>query len=513
MGQTTLIDFFPFGVPPSLPFWLYTMAPQVNTGIGPCQCILQAKEWAKQGFDRPLQECMTECRAMRQTRPCFPIIDHVYQWNASLPTEGAVRGGVDSQMVSLMTRVAATFLPAVYRTMAGGSTHGMMMGENIDWILLFLSRPLTLSPPKKKGPSQNMDAAGRRTCDLAISVVNGVLRGDVVHILEVRYLNLIIAAIVRTVVRRLLRVLLESSDDGPTEGLSDFSSHTLDGAEWTLGRIYWHLWLNYAGSKRLRDHLQAVGAQMKDVRVDHPDEDANEDDDDSGRYNSTLSISYNSTCLATVGRCTEQGDELLTRPGHTIATFKDSERVISISSASATQKPPDSMHIGANIADGKFTLHAAWAIGQTQNTQNKQTTHYEAQYGPERLLSDLFAPARTYRFKKWYTKRYAAMQAPHAAPSRPPTPGGESEEAGLFRHVSQTGGCYHLQYKPLKLARQLVLLYTLTAVPHTLYLLATCTSTKVSAETGHITALCPFVCQNISIIFTGCVLCATDGPL
>jgi len=39
--------------------------------------------------------------------------------------------------------------------------------------------------------------------------------------------------------------------------------------------------------------------------------------------------------------------------------------------------------------------------------------------------------------------------------------------------------------KPLKLARPLVLLYTLTAVPHTLYLLATCTSTKVSAETGH----------------------------
>ena len=61
--------------------------------------------------------------------------------------------------------------------------------------------------------------------------------------------------------------------------------------------------------------------------------------------------------------------------------------------------------------------------------------------------------------------------------------------------------------KPLKLARPLVLLYTLTAVPHTLYLLATCTSTKVSAETGHITALCPFVCQNtISIIFTACRL-------
>ena len=38
--------------------------------------------------------------------------------------------------------------------------------------------------------------------------------------------------------------------------------------------------------------------------------------------------------------------------------------------------------------------------------------------------------------------------------------------------------------KPLKLARPLVLLYTLTAVPHTLYLLATCTSTKGVSGNG-----------------------------
>ena len=446
MKQPQLIDFFPFGIPPSLAFWVYESAPQANAAIGPCQCIATAHTWASKnkGFTLPLNECREECVALRQTRPQFPVLDHKYRWAGGWPVGG-----------NLMTAVAAECLPETYKRFAGDPI-AMMMGENIDWILLFLSRPSPSPPaPRKDQPKQQTLMDGKRVCNFEITLRRAnepSLTHDVflstIELLEVRYLNLIVAAIVRTVVRCWLHIqrYMESAtegltdrDRGPLEGLTDFADEY--DSKWTLGPIYWRAWVAHNGTKRVIARLGKDGYNVLGVTVKGED--------------GVCAVWYAERIISSVAPMEEVDT---TSFGHTIARFSDSTRIINMVTFAPGPCDDDNnlrMHRSIDAATPTFTLRATWVPGHTPATEANHTA-------AEDILNSLFVPDRTYQFQKWYLGRFKAPreanvhqrsedQRIRGSRTKPkpqtPNPNPQSEEEALVEYVVKHGGCYHVLYE------------------------------------------------------------------
>lgn len=420
----TLADLYPVGMPPSMAFFAHSWAPQTGARVGPLQCITAAQRWQALSqpypvFSLPVQECVMHHST--QTRPIFPVLDDVWGWAGNWPP------GSDGL---LCLDRAVRCLPSLYTR---NGLECVTMAEATDWLLLFLGHDL-LVPPRcmmTTGRKRNAPPAWVTLKEAVVQV--GLGHGHDMTVaatpLPHRWLGLIVAAVVRTVVRYLLVRGIDAK--GAEAGQRDFVDPDATGT-WYVGWLHWEDWQTY-GINRLKtalpDGSDLVLAEGGNVKVQ----------DQLGTIILTIRSHDDNTAADTV-------------PGkHLVAQFRYQmlqvpKKISLFRVANATAYAPNDLQmlgVHERVLDTQLVLATRPAEGPISSR-----LHMSA----KRLLQHMFAQNRPYEFRDWYRGRFVApdlgLSATYREGAGLPASGLQqgTQEWDLVRYATQNGGCYHIVY-------------------------------------------------------------------
>lgn len=386
------------------------MAPQVSCKLGVPSCSERAQSWQRNSesgaFNLSLYECLTDST---QLRPLFPVLDDIYGWAGRWPDGNG----------AMHLAIAVQCLPEYYHKSTRW-VEALMTGEAMDWLLLCLSH--------------NIFYGQKEVCTVGVELHVGLGNSGRAQCLDARYLDIVVAAIVRTLLRCCMHTLLKQDPPPQREGMDDFVATGV----WLVGFYLWDVWCAH-GPAKLEHALQPwkLGVQC----------DAGADD-----RRGCVSISHGGSVLLTIEGDNNANHRWLATLRYNVCGVAKTICLRSAHDAVLGVKNDLQLH----DIDGNQTIKATLlmdpdTLPSTKLPQPGSRLHRV----PVLLLDRHFAHTRTSAFQTWYQRRFNKPGAPQAHTVVAAGVSSatailyaqlQTQEMSLLQHALKTGGCYHVVY-------------------------------------------------------------------